>query len=425
MNRKLAWENINWPVVLYPENVHLEFICKSSASADEQKRYIHAEMARLYETVLKELKGVNKYVTLLMVILMDKVVNAEINDLIDIACVFLFIVDYVSDEVDEYFKKLSHSDSYEDFSEEKQAEEKPINYIQEILFSADKTAINLSIKSDSKPETSDIETDLKPECTQKTKFNNKLENIETGIFTEMEFEDLLHYDKAKDTDMTFDNQSCDVVSWRDVRDDDYQTELSNESEATDIDVNEIIANVIPSLDISLFETESFSKSEDYYMQPFHVAVNHKEIKDISGFNFNDYAQMLLEMDIAEVIDDLIKSVEEAEQCVVKNVLDSFFPTHPGGGLVLKKEVLISMEKEDPDFFPYSDFFQEIVLHEEITHKPKRVHIIPKREEVIVWPDLTPLPVSDFIVLNSHKILNVLKAYHNIKLTTLECEEQIR
>lgn len=433
-NRKLEIENIIWPVVLYPENVHKDFVGKRISITQEEKALIHEKMSQINGTVLNELKPINKLIRLTLVKLIDKVVKAELLDLIDIACVFFPIIDNVAKDVDKYFTRIDSSDSSETLRKVVDSEKKPINIIQEILSSAastkeSKLKKDSEMKIKSKKDSSSIVDDIAfKEDTSKETVNSETAKV-----------DYLNYSASKisqsnvsiesDADILLDKKKHILKSWRDVCDINEDAS-SPKIDIKDIDINSFISDAVPVLDCSLFVEDKCSPEKDYYMLPLTFEKTDEFEKKLAGQNnltYADFEKMLFELDVSDVLQDVVRKVVlEEEFTKTENLLsDSSIPTYPGGGLFLTKDVLIEMEKEDPDHFPYTNFYQEIADVEEKFELPEQVHAEPHYEEIVLKYELSSVLIDDFILLNISDILEELKAYNKIKISVSECEEQLR
>lgn len=431
-NRKLEIENIIWPVVLYPENVHKDFFGKRISITQEEKALIHEKMSQINRTVLNELKPIDKLIRLTLVKLIDKVVKAELLDLIDIACVFFPIIDNVAKDVDKYFTRIGSPDSSETLRKVVDSEKKPINIIEEILSAAastkeSKLKKDSEMKIKSKKDSSSIVDDIAfKEDTSKETVNSETAKV-----------DYLNYSASKisqsnvsiesDADILLDKKKHILKSWRNVCD--INEDAS--SPKTDIkDINSFISDAVPVLDCSLFVEDKCSPEKDYYMLPLTFENTDEFEKKLAGqtnLTYADFENMLFELDVSDVLQDVVRRVVlEEEFTKTENLLsDISFPTYPGGGLFLTKDVLIEMEKEDPDYFPYTNFYQEIADVEEKFELPEQVHVEPHYEEIVLKYELSSVLIDDFILLNISDILEELKAYNKIKISVSECEEQLR
>lgn len=410
-----------WPVVLYPENVHRDFFGKQVISVEEQKLFTYAEMSNIHENISKELKPISNLIRVAVIIATDRVVNAELQDLIDIADVFFTLLDTVSEEVDAHVKKLSCPDSSKDIQDKVKVEKESVNIIQKILSAAAQDAEKSEIKVEAKDN---LEVDFVP---SKSKIDT-FEERENNVVDSNSLVELSSNDKKRKNDHTFLSEKSKLKSWKDVCKD-FES-ISSQAPHAAFDVKKYIADKIPALKHSLSVNDLVSSHEDYYMLPFYpdktLEFQYKKSKR-HELNFNEFSEVLIELDVSECLGDLLVSVIEYEQSEkdLQPCMNKSFPVYPGGGLVLKRDVLLSMEKEDPTSFPYSSFYQEILFVEKRLEKPKLIHIEPCYKESELLYDLTPISFEDFVLLNINDVLHALKAYNNINTTSLEIENQIR
>lgn len=422
-----------WPVVLYPENVHKDFFGKRISITQEEKALIHEKMSQINETVLKELKPIDKLIRLTLMKLIDKVVKAELMDLIDIACVFFPLLDNVAKDVDEYFLRIGCPDSSETLRKVVDLEKKPVNIIEEILSAAASTKESqLKKDSEMKMKSEKVSSSVVDDIAFEEDISKETISSETVKVDYLNYS-ALEVSQSKisiksDSDISLDKKKHILKSWRDVCDINEDAS-SSKIDIKDIDINSFILDAVPILDSSLFVEDKCLSEKDYYMLPLSFEKTEEFEKKLAGqanLAYADFEKMLFELDVSDVLQDVVRRVVEEEKFTkTENLLnDSSFPTYPGGGLFLTKNVLIEMEKEDPDKFPYTNFYQEIADVEEKFELPEQVHVVPHYKEIVLKYELSSVLIDDFILLSINDILDELKAYNKIKISTSECEEQL-
>lgn len=426
---------MNWPTVLYPGNVHKDFFGKQVVSVEEQKVATYAEMSRIHGHIVKELKPINKLINVSLFIAMDRVVNEEISDLIDVADVFFSLVETVAGEVDDYFKKLAYPDVAVEAVKTSDSKEKPVNIIKEILEAAAKEVEISETQLESEEDSSIDGIPMKTEMNkvERNKAALDIEPIEKlvvpGVLEEpfdVDFKEPHEIGKENITDHSFTSRKKSLKSWRDVCDDSQI--MDRDMQVGSFVIKDILPKM-PTLDVSLLADDEHSAQEDYYMQPLHLDQSvqfQKKIRDRPEWTHVEFSKMLIESDVAEVIEDLSGSIVKGKQSNKDRAKSAAsFPTYPGGGLILTRHVLASMEKDDPESFPYSSFYQELVYTEEMLEKPKAVHIIPAREEIKMQHDVSQVSFADFILVDIKDIFSALRSFNETETTSFECENQLR
>lgn len=446
-NRKLEISKLVWHVVLYPENVHEDFIDKHPESAMDGKMSVLTQMSKIYESVVNQLEPIKQIISLSVRKVLDIVVDLELNDLVDIACLFFPLFDAVSEVEDENLRKRTcPTDSSEILKGDKDLKEKKVNIIQEILSAAEESEFKIASegKDNLDPEIQDL-GDSKPEKAVKSKTDviggaispltediasldakEQADNLITGV---VDIRKGLPLPDVKASDFaTIADLACKkevYKSWRDVPD---KPILSKGSEG-DIDIDSFISGVIPKLKKELFDEETCSTEKDYYMLPLSLnreSEHKKKIEEMQDTPFKDL--QLVELDAYEAVRSIENSIVGKEEKSLKHdstVGSEFYPRHPGGGLRLTRHVLLSMQRDDPDSYPYSDFYQDIGDEEDLIEVPQLIHAISHYKEKAYQPELPVKSFADFVLLEISEIKEQLKAHMEIKKSTSECARRLR
>ncbi|GFU02089.1 uncharacterized protein NPIL_246512 [Nephila pilipes] len=399
-NRKQAFDTFKWPLVLYPCNIHSDYLSNKSINSAEPKQLIEFEMSRIHQIISEKLKTVNNYVNVSLLLVTSRVISAEIQDMIDVASVFLSLLDSVSASTDDYFENLELIESLESFNgvhEEKDKEE--INALEKILATV-KELVPLSKTSLDVVSTESISSD-------------KRTSVESESITSKEafqkdyFEEVFDLEQMKEEYWNVKEE--ELHSWHEVYNDMELLGLVDKSHLHFEDINKIFSSAIPCNTRIKTSIRSDSSSIDYYMCPFTYDIPEK----IQG----------REVSFQEETSDTSNDVEETIDH--ENSLEQEYPTYFQGGLLLNLPVLREMEKRDPESFPYTKFYQDIESKEEIKAVAKIVHIKPSRTlEMQTLYSFNPTPISDFIVVNTQEITHILNFYTTTKASANDLEQQL-
>nr|XP_042903226.1 cilia- and flagella-associated protein 44 [Parasteatoda tepidariorum] len=389
--RKKEAESFKWPVILYPENLHENYIDNQNYDVGEQKQIMDEEMARIRKVITTQVAVINKFVTSSVHHLFYLVISAEINDLIDVVLLLTPLIKTVSSETDEYFHNIMYPPTSVLVVVDSSKEEE-FNFIKNVLekveFSSDTESIDNLIYEENVNGDSDL---LKKTMTS-SKNEHDLEKDSTKKEKEVDEFDLTEYMVA-DEDIVEKHPSTSQYDINTIKD---SPKLDTNCTMDCLNCDAIVSTAITSIDYSELTQNNISLDLDYYMRPFTYDLQCYE----SG-----------------------GSDEKACEFVDSDV-EQRFPTYPGGGLVLTMPVLVSMQEEDADHFPYPEFYQKVELKEEEILKVEAVHIIPTRKsEVSV--EYVLRPESDFVLVDVNIVRKMLESYYKMKESIKDLEQEFQ
>lgn len=412
LSRKQAWEKTEWPVVLYPRNMHSDYIINQVWNAQEQKQAMESEMKRVNEEIRKKLIIVNNRVNASIFILNSRVVNLEVNDLISVAAVFFPLLNKVSTSVDEHFENLRRVQSLEHL-EMDSAPSEPYNIVGEILANVKDPDAEPDLDSETESQTeiaSSSSTDEKADVAEsKSPLPTPEETVEVFSLSDFKTSEL---DIKKELDVSRDE---DLLSWRDVCDD--KEEVGQLPKSADSD--EIVNEAIPGIDYANLIIDNYSTAKDYYMLPFTYSVTDDDLEKLKHIS-SDKSKSESE--------DALNVFNEAETYDLKDSIDKLpdYPVFPGGSLKLTLPVLRGMENHDQDHFPYTEFHQTKEFPDESKAQHVASHIQPQRSvKTEILFDYTTRSFSEFILVDKENVERILKFYFGVNSSIEELKINLR
>ncbi|GBM81982.1 hypothetical protein AVEN_76145-1 [Araneus ventricosus] len=398
-------DTLTWPLVLYPGNIHNDYIYNPSSNLGEEKQLLEHEMSRIYGIVNEKLKAVNNYVRVSLLLLTSKVVSMEIEDMIDTASVFFSLVQSVSISTDEYFESLEHTESLKSLKSDSGADkEGSSTFIEDILATVEEPA---PLSETSLHSLSQKESDT---SSQKT-YDGK-EMTSSALLSGKDSEELFDLEELKGEDFEV-KEKEDLHSWHVVCNDIDLLGLSDKSYLQSQDIYSIVSSAIPQKASEKMSMDSSNDDADYYRRPFIYYT-------IESVQKRCYTEPASTSDSEIDIEPNTASDDK------KNGSEPDYPTFTHGGLLLNISILRDMEKSDPESYPYTDFYQEIEFHEELTAVPVAVHIEPARTlDMDILYNFIPVSFSDFILVNTTDIGHILKFYSQLKASSKELEQELK
>ncbi|KAF8763750.1 hypothetical protein HNY73_021895 [Argiope bruennichi] len=402
-SRKQMCDRLIWPLVLYPGNIHSDYISTPNSNLGEQKQLLQHEMFRIYGTVNEKLKAVNNYVRVSLLLLTTNVVTMEIQDMIDAASVFFSLVQSVSVSTDEYFESLRHTESLSSLKGDLEADkEESSTFIEDILETVAESVplSETSLQSISQQESSSKKTSNGKEISSST------------LVSEKDSEEPFDLEELKGEDYEIKEQE-ELRPWQEVCNDIDLLGLADKSYLQSQNINSVVSNAIPQKTGEKVPIDSSKDDVDYYRRPF-------------TYHTSENVQKTCYTDPADTSDSESDTELNQRHNDLKNGQEPDYPTFPHGGLLLNISVLRDMEKSDPRSYPYTDFYQEIEFREELTVAPVAIHIEPARTaDMDILYNFIPTSFSGFILVNSNNIGKILKFYSRLKAAPKELEQELK
>ncbi|GFT17684.1 uncharacterized protein TNCV_2587881 [Trichonephila clavipes] len=397
--RKQTFDTFIWPFVLYPSNIHSDYFSNKNNSPVEQEQLIEIEMSRIYQVINQKVKVVKSAVNASVLLLSSKVISAEIQDMVDVASVFSSVLDSVSASTDDYFENLELSESLESVGSYHELKDEKINIIGKILATV-KDPISL-------PEISSFDSMSKESISSERTSDEKEYVTSREAFEKEYFVEVFGLDQFQDEHYEIKEEK--LRSWHDVCNDMDLLGMIDKSHLHFEETSKIFSSAIPCSTTAKAWISSDSSTVDYFMCPFTYDTPEK-IQDKEGSN-------------EEGKTDTSNHVEETNDH--EDDLEQDYPTYSQGGLVLTLPVLSDMEKDDPESFPYTNFYQDIESHEELKAIGVREHIKPTRTlEMDTLYNFIPTPLFDFVLVNTWAITYILNFYSKVKASSHNLEQEL-
>lgn len=413
ISRKQSWKEIDRPVVLYPRNIHSDYISNQVLNAQEQKQVMESEMKRVNEEIQEKLTIVNNRVNASVFILNSRVVNLEVNDLISVAAIFFPLLNKVSTSVDEHFENLRRVQSL-DRLEVDSVPSEPYNIVGEILANVKDPDVEPELDSETESQT---EIAASPPSREE---NADVDESKSSLPTPEETVNVFSLSDFKTSELDIRKEldasrNRDLLSWRDVCDDNEEVGQLPKS----ADSDEIVKEAIRGIDYTNLINDDYSTDDDYYMLPFTYSVTDNDLEKLKHISPDKSKSET---------GDALNVFNEAETYDLKDSIDRLpdYPVFPGGSLKLTLPVLRRMENHDQDNFPYTEFYQKKDLHDESKAQHVASHIQPERSlKMEILFNYTTRPFSEFILVDKEDVERALKFYFGVNASIEELEMNLR
>ncbi|GIY11678.1 uncharacterized protein CEXT_724711 [Caerostris extrusa] len=256
-SRKRMFETLKWPFILYPSNIHSDYIKNLVANPLGEKQFVELEMERINDLVIKKLKHINNYVKLSILFLTSRVAATEVQDMIDVVTVLLSTVQSVSISTDAYFRRMFKSLESVKKDEVTTDEKDHHHYISDILEKVKEPvdASDIGIRSVSLEEPSDILIQTSSESVDSLRGAEK--------------EPILFFNLQElEREVSEVIKSEEWHSWIEVYEDIDVLGLADKSHLVDQNIDEVVSSAIPHKTSNKLSVEDCTSEPDYYMCPF-------------------------------------------------------------------------------------------------------------------------------------------------------------
>ncbi|XP_054711464.1 cilia- and flagella-associated protein 44-like [Uloborus diversus] len=467
--------NLSWPVILYPENIHSDYVNTLETSTAEQKEAILSEMSRISEIISTHSDLINNYVDASVNALGNATASVEVNDSIDVLVLLDFIVEEVSTSPEKYFLLDVFSEGNVENEIEFQSENKLRQQNSDELL--DKETLNSDEGDEKKYEITGLAHGGKKQEVTRTCVRKKSELMK--IFFKKSFNvfrDILSLPSEPEIKEVVDENNLEDTSFHqklsEQSSDTYSLFPSDEELETDLNLfmnslNELKESVTyfvsrdplddsnVSVERKTHVVESSSSNETKMEGLLFIDFGSLLFRD-SGFDYyiwcfeneaNKYVIKLKENSrLFSSVKHPIQKSQSPEQKLISRLLEDFWagkehsvafrendkPNNPefrtlkGGGLCVSLSSLRELQKDDPIFFPYPYFFQKFEQYAEVAEKPQSINIsIVREEEISSFYRIPSKSIADYLIVDVRNVTGRLQSFNAIRESTTELQHEMR